>query len=317
MRAPLRVHLIPEFGELFLTEITRKGIDSFVADWATAGPRYTERLRLALELEQERARKERRSPRAVRLGHNPKTIGNALVPLREMLGHAVEWGYLSANPAQRVRRPRAEPNHDGMQALDADQVRRLLASAASDARTLLLCAVTTGIRRGELLALKWGDVDWSGRRVWVRRSVGADGRFQQPKTRGSVRAVALTPTLASALRLHRMASSFKGQDDLIFPSELGTPLDGRNMVRRYFEPALREAGLPRIRFHDLRHTFASLLIAQGEHPKLISEQLGHASVQITLDRYGHLMDQSYGDASGRLEAALFARSATDASASEG
>jgi integrase len=113
-----------------------------------------------------------------------------------------------------------------------------------------------------------------------------------------------------------MASSFKGEDDLIFPSERGTPLDGRNLVRRYFEPALRTAGLPRIRFHDLRHTFASLLIAQGEHPKLISEQLGHASVQITLDRYGHLMDQSYGDASDRLEAALFAKSGPEASAAQ-
>jgi integrase len=310
----LRVHLVPEFGQLYLTEITRKGIDGFVADWATAGPRYAERLRRARQTEQERARAERRDSRAVRLGHSPKTIGNALVPLREMLGHAVEWGYLSANPAERVRRPRVERNHDEMQALDANQVRHLLAKAPPEAKTLLLCAITTGMRRGELLGLKWGDVDWAGRRIWVRRSVGPDGRFQQPKTRGSVRAIAMTPTLVAMLRPHRMASSFKGEDDLIFPSEHGTPLDGRNMVRRNFEPALRRAGLPRIRFHDLRHTFASLLIAQGEHPKLISEQLGHASVQITLDRYGHLMDQSYGDASDRLEAALFAKSATDTSA---
>jgi integrase len=310
----LRVHVTPEFGELYLTEITRKAIDSFVADWASAGPRFKERFRLARELEQQRARSERRHPRAVRLGHNAKTISNALVPFRQMLGHAVEWGYLSANPAERVRRPRAEPNGDEMQALDAAQVRRLLAKAPAEAKPLLLSAVTTGIRRGELLGLKWGDVDWAGRRIWVRRSVGPDGRFQQPKTRRSVRAIALTPTLVSTLRLHRMASSFTGEDDLIFPSELGTPLDGRNMVRRYFEPALRKAGLPHMRFHDLRHTFASLLIAQGEHPKLISEQLGHASVQITLDRYGHLMDQSYGDASDRLEAALFANSAMETSA---
>lgn len=204
-----------------------------------------------------------------------------------------------------------ERTHDDMHVLDPFQVRALLEHASPEARTLLLCAVTTGMRRGELLALKWGDVDWHSRRIWVRRSVGPDGRFQQPKTRGSVRAIAITPTLVSALRHHRMASSFKGDDDLIFPSERGTPLDGRNMVRRYFEKALRNAGLPRIRFHDLRHTFATLLIAQGEHPKLISEQLGHASVQITLDRYGHLMDQSYGDASERLEAVLFAESTSE------
>jgi integrase len=303
----LRVHLVPELGELYLTEITRKTIDSFVADWATAGPRFKERLRVARELEQERARKERRGPRAVRLGHSPKTIGNALAPLREMLGHAVEWGYLSANPAERVKRPPVERKHDNMRVLDPDQIRELLEKAPAEAKGLLLCAITTGMRRGELLGLKWGDVDWHGRRIWVRRSIGPDGRFQQPKTRGSVRMIALTPTLISALRLHRMASGFKGEDDLIFPSERGTPLDGRNMVRRYFEPALRKAGLPHMRFHDLRHTFASLLIAQGEHPKLISEQLGHASVQITLDRYGHLMDRSYGDASERLESALFGR----------
>lgn len=90
----LRVHLVPELGQLYLTEITRKAIDSFVADWAAAGPRYQERLRLAREREQERAREEGGDRRAVRLGHSAKTIGNALVPLREMLGHAVEWEYL-------------------------------------------------------------------------------------------------------------------------------------------------------------------------------------------------------------------------------
>src|SRR5207248_3656399 len=201
--------------ELHLTEITRKGIDSFVADWVTAGPRYMERLRLARELEQERAQKERRDPRAVRLGHSPKTIANALVPLREMLGHAVEWGYLSTNPAAGVRRPRVESRHDELRFLEADEVRRLLDAAPAEARTLLLCAVTTGMRRGELLGLKWADVDWHGRRIWVRRSVASDGRFQQPKTRGSVRAVAPTPTLLSALRVHRMVSGFKGEDDLI------------------------------------------------------------------------------------------------------
>jgi integrase len=101
-----------------------------------------------------------------------------------------------------------------------------------------------------------------------------------------------------------MASAFNGDDELIFCTRGGTPLSGVNLVRRVFKPALRRANLPEVRFYDLRHSFASLLIAQGEHPKLISEQLGHASVRITMDRYGHLMDQSYGDASDRLDAAL-------------
>jgi integrase len=247
----------------------------------------------------------------VRLGRSPKTIANALVPLREMLGHAVEWGYIAANPAVAVKRPR--PEHREMHFLTAPEVGKLLAAAGEEWGTLLLCAVTTGMRRGELVGLRWGDVDWNGRRLWVRRSIGLHGAVQQPKSRGSVRAVAMTPTLVSALRRHRLASPFSEEDDPIFASERGTPLDGGNMVKRALTPALRRAGLPQIRFHDLRHTFASLLIAQGEHPKYISEQLGHASVQITLDRYGHLMPQSYDEAGERLEAALFSSSSTSAS----
>jgi hypothetical protein len=163
----------------------------------------------------------------------------------------------------------------------------------------------TGMRLGELLALRWSDVEWRNRRLWVRRSITRKGTVQEPKTRGSVRAIAITPTLLSALREHRMRSAYKADGALIFSTAKGTPLDGVNLVRREFKPALRKAKLPDIRFHDLRHGFASLLIAQGEHPKLISEQLGHSSVKITMDRYGHLMDQSYGDASARLDATLF------------
>ena len=301
----LRLHLVPEFGRLHLTEITRKAIDSFVADWTAGGPKFHARQRSAVELEAVAARDASRDPRGVALGRSPKTISNALVPLREMLSHAVEWGYLNANPAVGVRRPRSETRNDEMRVLGPQEIHRLLDAAAPEARTFLLTAVTTGMRRGELLGLRWGDVDWEARRVWVRRSVDKDGRFQQPKTRTSVRAIDASTTLLAALREHRMASRFKDVDDLVFPSEKGTPLDGGNAVRRHFTPALRRAKLPTMRFHDLRHSFTSLLIAQGEHPKYISEQLGHASVQITLDRYGHLLPQSYDHGGDRLEAALF------------
>lgn len=301
----LRVHLVPHFGQLLLTEISRKSIDAFVADWSTGGTAFERRLGAARQAEAERARGLGRDPRPVRLGRSPKTIANALVPLREMLAHAVEWGYLNANPAAGVRRPRVESSHDDMRCLDAGEVAKLLDKATAEAYPLLLTAATTGMRRGELLGLRWGDVDWNARRIWVRRSIGPGGVVQQPKTKGSVRAIAMPATLASTLKRHRMASSFKQPDDLVFPSETGTPLDGRNVARRYLDPALRKAGLASMRFHDLRHTYASLLIAQGEHPKLIQEQLGHASITITLDRYGHLMDQSVGDAGDALENALF------------
>jgi integrase len=299
----LRVHLVPHFGDLLLTEISRRAIDAFVADWLAGGPDYQERVRLARELEAKRAKEEDRDPRPVKLGRAPGTISNALTPFREMLGHAVEWEYLTANPALGVKRPHV-PRVE-MHFLGPAEINRLLEKTEGAGRVAILTAVTTGIRRGELLALRWGDVDWFSKRIWVRRNVNRHGQFQEPKTRGSVRAIAMPGTLIAALREHQLASLFSGEEDLIFASERGTPLDGHNFVRRVFEPALRRAGLPKVRFHDLRHSFASLLIAQGEHPKLISEQLGHASVQITLDRYGHLLPASYDSAGERLDAALF------------
>src|SRR5438093_4299871 len=163
----------------------------------------------------------------------------------------------------------------------------------------------SAVRRRRTVAGLWGAKIQCALREICDLQVGRQFRHPTPKIRGSVRAVAITQTLVAALREHRMASPFKTEDALIFCTAKGTPLDGVNLVRRVFKPALRRAKLPEVRFHDLRHSFASLLIAQGEHPKLIAEQLGHASVKITMDRYGHLMDQSYGDASDRLDAALF------------
>src|SRR5512133_541250 len=258
----LRNHLVPHFGERLLTEITRKAIDAFVADWTAGGAWFRERVQAAREREDARhaaaldqaratetarAEAEGREPRyvapddvprrPVRIGNAPGTISNALTPFREMLGHAVEWGYLSANPAVGVKRPRV-PRQE-MHALAPDEVGRMLEAADEEWRTLLLCAVTTGLRQGELLALRWGDVDWNSARLWVRRSVDRRGRFKETKTAGSVRAVALTPTLVSALRRHQLASRFSGEGELVFPNEKGGPLDGGNVRRRAFARALR------------------------------------------------------------------------------
>jgi len=276
-----------------------------VTDWMNAGPLFQERVRLARGRELERAREQHRDPRPIRVGRSPKTISNAIIVVCAMLGRAVELGYLAVNPAARLERPRDDrAADDTMKPLDAVGLRALV-DAADDqfARTLLLTAAMTGMRRGEVLALRWKDVDYTNGRVWVRRSIGLGGVVKQPKTKGSVRPIALPKTLADELEEHWKHSRFRDADDLVFPSDRGTPLDGRNMIRTVFEPARKRAGLPPLRFHDLRHSYASVLIAQGVHPKVISEQLGHASAQITMDRYSHLFDRAYSDVSKELEAA--------------
>ena len=308
----LRTHLIPEFGDLRLGGITRRHLDAFVADWVHGGPGYLGRVERARARERARAEGAGRAPTFVSVGRSAKTVTNAIVLLREMLGHAVEWGYLARNPAVGVRRPRDDRrSEERIRVLSPDEIRRLLEAADSSfTRTLLLTALGPGLRRGELLALTWADLDWEEARLWVRRSVAKDGTMRQPKSRSSVRAVVLIPSLASALGSLRAASRFQEPSDLVFPSELGTPLDGDNMVRRHLKPTLRAAGLPDLRFHDLRHCYATLLIRQGAHLRFIADQLGHSSADLVMRTYGHLLADSYDDERGKLEAALFGGSAS-------
>ena len=157
----------------------------------------------------------------------------------------------------------------------------------------------TGMRRGELLALQRGDIDWHGGQIHVRRAL-YKRRFVTPKSRKGLRAIDMAPTLAHTLQGHLLQVA-DARDALVFPAKRGKPLDPDNLVKREFQPALVRAGLRQIRFHDLRHTYASLLINNGENIKYIAEQMGHASVQITLDRYGHLFPNVRREAVLRLE----------------
>jgi integrase len=199
----------------------------------------------------------------------PATVLKATALLKEMFKHAVQWGYLDANPAQYVERPRVEIEE--MQILTPPEIRRLLDVAEEPVRTLLLCAVVTGMRRGELLGLKWEDIDFDGNRIHVRRSLWR-GKFVTPKSRRSRRAIDMAPTLKAALT--RLPSRFKGETVFISPE--GEVMDPDNFSSRDWSRTLRRSKLQRIRFDDLRHTYASLLIAQGAYPKYIQAQLGHA-----------------------------------------
>ena len=176
-----------------------------------------------------------------------------------------------------------------MQAVEAAKGDRLEA--------LYILAVTTGLRQGELLGLKWDDIDLEVGTLQVRRTLTtAKGGpiLSAPKTKSTRRTVRLSQTALEALRSHLerqlgedidRAGDLWRENGLIFASESGSPLSRQHITARRFKPLLKRAGLPEIRFHDLRHTCATLLLSKNVNPKVVSEMLGHASIAITLDTY--------------------------------
>jgi integrase len=182
--------------------------------------------------------------------------------------------------------------------LTPDEVRKLVAATDDHYRLLVQTAVFTGMRQGELLGLHWGDIDWSSREIYVRRAF-KDGAFAQPKTKTSQRRVPVPEFLLHELKAWKLRCP-KGEFDMVFPNGAGNPESHANVLQRGFYPALRRAGLRKIRFHDLRHTFASLLIANGEDVVRVSRQLGHASPHITLHTYSHALPNDHYGSTDRL-----------------
>ncbi|MHB0976162.1 MAG: tyrosine-type recombinase/integrase [Candidatus Aquicultorales bacterium] len=263
-------HLVPFFGKRKLDSITADSVQRYIAEKLEAGL-------------------------------NAKTIRNHLTLLKSIFKQAVIWGYLKRNPAEYIKAPRAA--HREMDFLTPDEIRVFLANVDAEHRAFFTTAVLTGMRLGELCALQWGDIDWHSGTIRVRRSIYR-GAFVTPKSKRSIRAIGISPYLRHTLVEHKLSSPVSDLD-LVFCNKLGMPLDQSNLRHRVFEPALRRAGLRKIRIHDLRHTFASLLIHQGENLKYIQSQLGHASISTTLDRYGHLMPDVHIGASARLDETVF------------
>jgi integrase len=234
--------------------------------------------------------------------------------LRRALGDAVRWGVLARNPAAVVAPPRAV-RHE-IRALTTDEARALLAACEGERLgALYVLALTTGMRRGELLALRWRDVDLVEGVLAVRSTLyRAEGRLvlAEPKTARARRLIHLAPEAVGALRRHREAQLEDrlrlgpawDDQDLVFANELGRPVEAHNMIRRSFHPLLERAGLPRIRFHDLRHSTATLLLSSGVHPKVVSEILGHATIGITLDTYSHVLPAMHREAVGAMSLLL-------------
>ena len=199
---------------------------------------------------------------------------------------------MTANPMGRLERGERPPARSREQRiLDRDEIGLLLDAAAPQYRTLLASAIFTGLRQGELLALVWDNVDLANGIVRVRKAL-RQGRRLEPKTPQAIRDVVLMPALSRMLREHKLATPYSAETDFVFSSAAGTAFYWRNVARRGLGAALELAKLQHIRWHDMRHTFASLLIAEGANVVYVSRQLGHASPDITLRVYAHLFDHA-------------------------
>ena len=234
--------------------------------------------------------------------------------LHSALKQAVRWGLIARNPCEGATPPR--PERAEMHVLTQDQVTAFLdATRDHPAHALYVLAVTTGMRQGELFGLRWADISLDAAKLMVRRALQrqkvAGPVFIEPKTARSRRTILLSQRAISALKEHRrrqleerLRQGPDWQDgDLVFCNATGQSPDP-GWQRQVFQAELEQLGLPVIRFHDLRHTAATLLLAQGVHPKVVSEMLGHATISLTLDTYSHLVPAMHAQAAAAMDALL-------------
>lgn len=229
----------------------------------------------------------------------------------------MRWGVAPRNVCDLVDAPRMATHE--MRVLTPPQVKMLLETARGDRwEALYVLAVTSGMRLGELLALKWRDVDIEAANLQVRGNLQrttAGLVIGTPKTTKSRRKVALTAMAVEALRQHRVRQLEErlrlgeawgdGDDaDLVFPNGVGKPMEGTDLLRTQFYPLLSRAGLPRVRFHDLRHTAATLMLLERIPAKVVSEMLGHSTIAITLNLYSHVLPEMQQEATLALDRLL-------------
>lgn len=225
--------------------------------------------------------------------------------LRGAMSQAVNNGLIGSNPTANTKPPRKQKKE--IQPLSAEQVLRFLRTAESDRLyAAFRLEFMTGLRLGELLALSWEDIDLSQHLIRVKRTLlrvreyGETGRktrltYQEPKTAKARRTLPLPIEVTAVLEAHRATQDYErhvlgeayNDNRLVFCCEDGSPMDPRNFTRRW-ERLLKTAGLPHVRFHDARHTFATMLLEAGEDSKIVQELLGHSEISVTLDIYSHV-----------------------------
>jgi integrase len=274
--AYLRNYINPRLGRQKLSAITVDDVAALIGDMER-GWRYREL-----------------DGRLVRVQGKPFsawTIRGVLVVLGRVFGRAARVGTINNNPVRRLEtEERPKTARRDFPNLDRAAIGKLIANTPKRYRALIAVSVLTGIRQGEALGLRWGDVDVKAGVIRIRYQLDRGGHLVEPKTAAAKREIPIPSSLGRMLSAHKLEAFSKGYAkpvDFVFASETGGPLNHRNIIRRGLEKAIVDGKLPKIRWHDLRHVAASALIAEGASVPYISRCLGHANPAITLSIYAH------------------------------
>ena len=268
----LRKHLIPRFGDHRLCDISRVEIQQYLLE-------------------------------KLKQGFAWETTNHLRHLLSKVMGTAVIWDYILSNPVRGVKMPERTLKRPH-RFLAADEVRSLIAASKEPARTIILLAAMTGLRIGEILALRWGRIDFIKGTLLVAETC-YKGHFGSPKTRASRREVPLAPAVVRELKAHYSRSADHPPSAFVFATRLGGPLAADNLRKKLLRSACKRAGLPRIDWHTLRHTHGTLLHTQGTPLKVAQAQLGHSHMATTLEIYTHASASAQREAVTLLESQLF------------
>lgn len=225
-------------------------------------------------------------------GLSHKTINHLLTTIGTAFNWAINNNYMMYNPITRVKKLKVDKVE--MSFLSEKEIKIVLKTAQKeypDFYPLLLTAVYTGMRRGELLGLTWECIDFKESIIKVKKSL-YKGVLSEPKTKNSIRAIQVPKKLVNVLKKYKKIAK-ENDLNLVFTQDNGKSIDADNMIKRRFQKVLEKAEVKQIRFHDLRHTYASLLISRDLNVKYIQRQMGHSSFEVTMNTYAHLLPEVY------------------------